>query len=73
MTDVRLLWSAEETAPRLGLKPVQLYAMVRANLVPHIRVGRRVMFSPRALEDWIGSGGSPLAGGWRRTAKASGE
>lgn len=62
----KLLISADDAADVLGLKIPQVYALARDGIVPSVRVGRRVMFSLRALEDWIDRGGTPLAGGWRR-------
>lgn len=63
MTTHRLLITAEEAATLLGLARPQLYALARGELIPTVRVGRKVMFSPTALETWVANGGTPLSKG----------
>lgn len=70
MTERRLLICAEETATLLGLKKDQIYAMARCGILPHVRVGRKVMFSPKALEVWIDNGGTALPGVWRKAVNS---
>lgn len=69
----KLLIDVDEAAALLNLKVPQLYALVRADIVPVVRIGRKVMFSPAVLRDWVAAGGSAFAGGWRRAAKESQE
>jgi excisionase family DNA binding protein len=63
------LTSVEETAPLLDVTEPRLYDMARRKLVPHVRLGRTVKFSPEVLEKWVASGGKALPGGWRRKAE----
>lgn len=39
----------------------QMYAMARANQIPVIRIGRRVIFQKEALAAFVAAGGSPRA------------
>jgi excisionase family DNA binding protein len=63
------LTTVEETAmPLLGVTNARLYDMARRKLVPHVRLGRTVKFSPEVLEKWVADGGRSLPGGWKRKA-----
>ena len=44
------------------------YQMIRANLLPHVRLGRRIYIDPIQWEEFKRNGGKGLAGGWRREA-----
>lgn len=48
-----LLISARHATAVLSISPRQLSKLIAAKQVPHVRIGRRVLFSPRALEEWI--------------------
>ncbi|MCW5776505.1 MAG: helix-turn-helix domain-containing protein [Phycisphaeraceae bacterium] len=48
-----LLMPSSRAHEMLGISSRQLCKMVAAKEVPHVRIGRRVLFSPRALEAWI--------------------
>jgi len=67
--DLRLI-DARELARRAGGSPSRWRALARANLCPHVYLGRQLRFSPAAVASWIARGGQPLDGGWRREAKA---
>ncbi len=41
-----------EVAAGLGWSTDRLYRAVRAGEVPHLRTGRRIWFSPIALQRW---------------------
>ncbi|HOC41844.1 MAG TPA: hypothetical protein PKJ99_02410 [Thermoanaerobaculales bacterium] len=43
----------------------QFYRLVRAGVVPSLRVGRRVFVPVSKWVEWLDSGGAGLAGGWR--------
>lgn len=59
------LQEADFAANRLGVTKAQVWKLCRQGLLPHVRLGRKVMFSPSMLEDWIARGGKALPGGWR--------
>lgn len=48
------LLNYEETAERLRIKPDTLQRWVAARKVPHIRMGRRVLFRERHVDEIIG-------------------
>ncbi len=51
----------------LGLgTPSHIYALAKVGIIPAVRIGRRVMFDPDALDRFIEAGGAALPGGWRR-------
>ncbi len=50
---------------RTGLSKAAVYQKCREEVFPHVRVGRRLLFDPGRLEEWIEKGGASLPGGWR--------
>lgn len=55
------LQSAASIAVLLGTSPHRVYQLARAGLLPSVRLGRSVRFSPPAVRAWIEAGGT--AGG----------
>jgi excisionase family DNA binding protein len=53
------LWTVDETATFLQLKPKTIYDYVSARLIPVIRIGRAVRFSPQAIREWVDSKQDP--------------
>lgn len=45
-------------AAMLDLPERRVYELVRAGLIPHVRVGRSVRFNSRRLAEWIEAGGT---------------
>jgi excisionase family DNA binding protein len=60
MNAVPKLETAETVAPMLGLSKQALYEAVRAGLIPHVKIGCRIRFSPDQLADWVASGGKAI-------------
>lgn len=55
------LIDAEKAAPIVGLeKKTQVYEAARKNLIPHVRIGRKVRFDPERLKEWARNGGTPV-------------
>ena len=50
----------------LGVSEARIYSACRAGLLPHVRFGRSIFFSPKQLIAWAESGGRSYPGGWRR-------
>lgn len=48
--------SCTEAAKRLGVSRRTLQRWCADGAVPHRRVGKKLLFSPRALQSWIDSG-----------------
>jgi excisionase family DNA binding protein len=60
-TQTPLLLSLKQAAQALSLSERTVWTMVQTGDLPHLRVGRRLLFSRAALEAWIEkqqSGGS---------------
>ena len=51
--DLPLLISAYEAAKRLGISPRSLWTHTHVGTIAHVKLGRRVMYSPRSLQDWV--------------------
>lgn len=46
----RRVWSVDETAHLLGISCPHTYELIARNVVPHIRLGRRIVVPERAVE-----------------------
>ncbi len=51
--DLPLLISVAQAAKTLGISPRSLWTQTRSGIIPSIRLGRRVMYSPSSLQDWV--------------------
>lgn len=47
------LLSADDVAAMLGMGKDWVYAEVRANRIPHVKLGRYVRFRAESIEEWI--------------------
>jgi len=47
------LIEADDVADMLGMSRDWVYAEVRADRIPHVKLGRYVRFRAEAIEDWI--------------------
>ncbi|WP_407268493.1 helix-turn-helix domain-containing protein [Radiobacillus sp. PE A8.2] len=45
--------TAKEVAKYLGVHADTIYDLVRAGNFPHIRFGRKILFSKQAVDQWI--------------------
>ncbi len=48
-----LCLSPSEASKRLGLGRTKFYALLKANQIPHLRVGRRILIPVKELEKWL--------------------
>ena len=48
------LLTAEDVAAMLGMGTDWIYAQVRANRIPHVKLGRYVRFRAESIEQWLG-------------------
>ncbi len=62
------LMAVEEVADILGVRVHRVYELARANILPHVRLGRQLRFSPEKINEFIENGGQALPGGWKREA-----
>lgn len=63
MAGERLAWTAEELARMLGTTRKAIYAQVAAGRIPHMRIGRRVLFPVGDVERWLASRLTPAREG----------
>jgi len=47
------LLSVQETAESLRLAKITVYKMVSAKQIPFMKIGRRVLFDPSQLKEWL--------------------
>ena len=48
-----LLFNATKAAETLGISPRSLWTLTRAGTIPHVRLGRRVMYSLQCLHEAV--------------------
>ena len=53
LTHSNELWTVDETAAYLKLKPKTIYDYVSARAIPVIRIGRSVRFSQETIQEWV--------------------
>lgn len=49
----RLLLTPAEAAAALRISPRLLWSKTKVGLIPCIRIGKTVRYSPKALQEWI--------------------
>jgi excisionase family DNA binding protein len=49
----RLALGAAEAAPALGISERSLWTLTKSGDIPHVRIGRRVLYPVRALDTWL--------------------
>jgi hypothetical protein len=63
-----LLVGADKAAGLMSISPRKLWSLTKSGEVPHVRIGRRVMYRPESLRAWLakqeqwGGGGGESAG-----------
>ncbi|MUG43449.1 helix-turn-helix domain-containing protein [Paenibacillus woosongensis] len=45
--------TVEEMAKYIGASAVKVYAMVRANEIPHYKIGAKILFRKSTIDQWI--------------------
>lgn len=45
--------TVEELGTYIGASTVKVYAMVRANQIPHYRIGSKILFRKTTIDKWI--------------------
>ncbi len=53
MTDVPRLMTAQEVAELLRVPRSTVYELARTRRIPFLKVGRRTLFAPQTLLEWI--------------------
>lgn len=65
MSDERECMSADELARFLGVNRKTVYTYAERGVIPHLRLGRRIVFSRSQVVVWLGHAGR------RRSGKAT--
>lgn len=52
-TNADALWGVEEVAPVIRKSVNGVYKMVEKRLIPHIRMGRKILFDPAEIRRWL--------------------
>lgn len=55
-----LLLSADQTGALLGVSRSRIYELARLGILPHVRLGRQLRVSRKALEMFVAEGGCGL-------------
>ncbi|MEN6350515.1 MAG: excisionase family DNA-binding protein [Syntrophomonas sp.] len=50
---MKQMWEAKTAATRLCISYWTLLKMAKEGQIPHVRIGRRVLFSEEAISAWI--------------------
>jgi excisionase family DNA binding protein len=58
--------TVEEVARELRVSRSAVYGLIRSDVLPAVRVGRRWRVTEKVLSDFISSGGAGWAYGWRK-------
>lgn len=51
--ETRLAVGAVEAAKMLGVSPRTVWALTRSGRLPHVRLGRRIVYPVEALRAWL--------------------
>ena len=63
------LMNSNEVAEILFISNERVYALAREGILPCVRLGRQLRFSPGKISQFIENGGKALPGGWRREVR----
>ncbi len=48
------MWTVREVAEFLAVRPIRVYELVNARLIPFTKIGRRQLrFDPAAIRQWL--------------------
>lgn len=53
MDENKLLVSAHDAAKMLGISTRTLWSRTDEGAIPHVRIGHRVLYSVKGLQNWI--------------------
>ena len=59
LSSIGRLLTVNEAAQALRVHPVTLYEWVSAGRIPSIKLGRKRLFDPRALQRWLAQQAEP--------------
>ncbi|OAB26465.1 DNA-binding protein [Paenibacillus macquariensis subsp. defensor] len=50
---MKIMMTVNELSENIGVSTDSIYAMVRENQIPYIRVRRRILFHKEMIEKWL--------------------
>jgi excisionase family DNA binding protein len=50
---LRKTMTVKEVAEFIGVSKDLIYELVRTKQVPHVRIGKRIIFNQESLENWL--------------------
>lgn len=53
MNESKLCISASEISKKMGLSLSMIRKLTRSGKIPHIKVGRRILYPAYAIDDWL--------------------
>jgi excisionase family DNA binding protein len=59
-TTLPKLIEGKDVAGGLNIPLWRVYALVSEGSLPHVRIGRRIMFDPRKVAKWVDEGGTAV-------------
>jgi excisionase family DNA binding protein len=65
--------TVSEVSAELRVSRGAIYALIRADVLPAVRVGRQLRVAEKVLANFVESGGRGWAGGWRKRTGNGGE
>ncbi len=64
--ELKRLYRVPEVARILDTSEQRVYELLRAKMLPSVRLGRQVRVDRKALDQFIENGGQAYPGGWRK-------
>ena len=66
--ELKRLYRVPEVARILDTSEQRVYELIRAGMLPAVRLGRQVRVDKEALDQFIKNGGMAYPGGWKKDA-----
>lgn len=66
--ELKRLYRVPEVARVLDASEQRIYELIRAGMLPAVRLGRQVRVDRETLNEFIKNGGQAYPGGWRKDA-----
>ncbi len=66
--ELKRLYRVPEVARIMDTSEQRVYELIRAGMLPSVRLGRQVRIDREALNEFIKKGGKAYPGGWKKDA-----
>ena len=68
-TSDRQLITARQVAEEFGMTLPQVYSATRDGIIPPVRIGKRLRYQRKKLDQWVANGGQGLLGGSKKEVR----